>query len=117
MVEDGASLTQEPGPAAEEGRPTEPHGLSPSPVHLSPPPQAIFFLNQVFYLCLYLILVALDLQCCVGVPLVAAAGGYSSLRDVGFSSRCLPSFRSTGSRAHGLQELQSVGSIDAVPRL
>ena len=116
MVEDGASLTQEPGPAAEEGRPTEPHGLSPSPVHLGPPPQSIFFLNQVFYLCLYLILVALDLHCCVGVPLVAAAGGYS------YAGRGLliavPSlFRSTGSRAHGLQELQSVGSIDAVPRL
>ena len=59
-------------------------------------------------LCLHKMSLALDfglcwgLRCCVGLPLVAASGGYSSLRCMGFSLWWLPLLRSTGSRLQWL---------------
>ena len=42
-----------------------------------------FFFNKF----IYLILAALGLRCCAWLSLVAASGGYSSLRCMGFSLR------------------------------
>ena len=115
MVEDGASLTQEPGPAAEEGRPTSPTVSAPLQSTWAPLPSQFFFKPSILFMSVF------------------NFGGTGSSLLRGRSSSCsswglfftegrglliaVPSlFQSTGSRAHGLQELQSVGSIDAVPR-
>ena len=45
-----------------------------------------------------------------GLSLVAASGGYSSLRCVGFSSRCLLLLRSLGSSVAVAHGLSSCGS-------
>ena len=44
----------------------------------------LLYLKNLF---IYLFLAALGLRCCVRVSLVAASGGYSSLRCAGFSLR------------------------------
>ena len=60
----------------------------------------LFFLNKFIYLSLFL--AVLGLCCCAhGLSLVAASGGYSSLRCVGFSLRWLLLLQSTGSRHVG----------------
>ena len=64
----------------------------------------VFNLFNLFYFWLRWVFIAVR-----GLSLVAASGGYSSLRCTGFSLRCLLLLRSTGSRhagsvvvAHGL---------------
>ena len=52
-----------------------------------------------------------------GFSLVAASGGYSSVRCVGFSLRWLLLLQSTGSRVQGLQYLQHTGSVAVAHRL
>lgn len=51
MVEDGASLTQEPGPATGEGRPTG-HNSGPSSVHLGPLLANLFLTKYFIYVCI-----------------------------------------------------------------
>ena len=58
------------------------------------------FFNIYIYLFIYLWLCWVFLAAC-GLSLVAASGGYSSLRCVGFSLRWLLLFQSTGSRHVG----------------
>ena len=58
-----------------------------------------FFFIDLF---IYLFLAALGLRCCTrAFFLVAASGGYSSLRCTGLSLRWLLLLRSTGSRHVG----------------
>ena len=106
MAEDGASLTREPGPAVGEG---ETHGApwsQPLSSPLWPPlPSQFFFLNQVFYLCLYLILAAPGLRCCTGVSLVAKRGLFF-IAVRGLLIAVTSPFQSTGSSPHRLQEFQ-----------
>ena len=52
-----------------------------------------------------------------GLSLVVVSGGYSSLRCMAFSLPWLLLLQSTGSRAHGLQQLQHMGSVVVARRL
>ena len=66
---------------------------------------SFFFLINLF---IYSFLAALDLRCCVqAFSLVAASGGYSSLRCAGFSLRWLLLLRSMGSRHVGFSSCGS----------
>ena len=56
------------------------------------------------FLYIHLFLAVLGLHCCTGFSLVAASGGYSSWRCVGFSLWWLLLLQTTGSRAEA-QEL------------
>ena len=64
-----------------------------------------------------LFLAVLSLHCHSGLSLVVAIAAHSSLRCVGFSLQRRLSWWCTGSRAHGLRQLQQVGSAVAAPRL
>ena len=66
---------------------------------------------------IYLFLAVLGLLCCTGFSLVAEFGDYSQLQCAGFLLRWRLLLQSTGSSAHGLQELQHVGSGVAAPQL
>ena len=63
------------------------------------------YLNTIcfkkYILCIYLFLAALGLRCCMGLSIVAASGGYSSLRCIGFSLQWFLFLRSMGSRHAG----------------
>ena len=58
----------------------------------------IFFLKELIFFLIYLFLAVLDLR---AFSLVAASGGYSSLRCTGFLLRWLLLLLSTGSRPAG----------------
>ena len=64
----------------------------------------VFYAHILKIIFIYLFLAVLVLRCCVSSSLVGAIRGYSSRQQ-------LLLLRSTGCRAHGLQELQCVGSI------
>ena len=64
-----------------------------------------YFLKFIYLI--YLFLAVLGLCCCVGFSVVAASGGYSSLRCAGFSLRWLLLLLSTGSRRAGFSSCGS----------
>ena len=57
--------------------------------------------KTLFYKFIYLLMAVLGLRCCAGLSLVAASGGYSLLRCVGFSLQWILLLRSMGSRRKG----------------
>ena len=70
---------------------------------ISPIKKKLFIFVYDFWLCWVFVAVR-------GLSLVAASGGYSSFA-AGFSLQWLLLLRSTGSRAHRLQEMQRMGSV------
>ena len=64
-----------------------------------------YFLKFIYLI--YLFLAVLGLCCCVGFSVVAASGGYSSLRCAGFSLRWLLLLLNTGSRRAGFSSCGS----------
>ena len=72
--------------------------------HLDSSYGVILVIIIIFLLFMYLFilfLAALGLRCCLELSLVAASGGYSSLRHTGFSLPWLLLLRSMGSRHAG----------------